>query len=181
MNFILSFVLGAIIGIVGASRGWSLLKTLLIAFLINTLCMTVAHAASTGTITLSGTIPAVTSVTVASATGYNSLDLTQNQSNLQVATINETNNTLNGYSLSIKSDNAGQLKNGVVGAVNYTAKYNGTSVSLSSTPVVITNQGAQSSPINVNKSLTIDYTGQVSSTLMQGSYTDTLTLSITAN
>jgi len=138
-------------------------------------------AATTASITLSGTVPQVISVVVAPQTGYNNLDLTTTTNNLVVANIIEQSNVTTGYSVTVSSTNSGQLKNGTVGQVTYTAKYNNVSFNLTSTPVTITNVTSQTTPANPTKPLSISYTGVAASSLMNGSYSDTLTFTITAN
>lgn len=138
-------------------------------------------SAFAGTLVLTGSIPAATSLVVAPLPASSTLDLTSTATNLQVATVTEANNTVNGYTVKVSSANAGLLKNGSLGSVTYTARYNGTSFVLSTTPVVVTNQGSQSAIVNIGKSVDISYAGQAAPSLMAGSYSDTLTFSISAN
>lgn len=138
-------------------------------------------AATTGNITISGVVSAATAIVVNSVAGYNSLDLSTTASDQAVANVREINNTTNGYTVTLTSQNSGLLKNGTLGSVSYSAKYNGSSVSLSSTPVTITNGAASNSVVNVVKSFQISYTGTAASNLMVGTYSDTLTFTIAAN
>ena len=139
-----------------------------------------AFAALTGSITVSGSVPAATAVVVTGVAGYNALDLTTSATDLSVASVREINNTTGGYTVTAASSNSGQLKNGSLGSVAYTAKYNGTSFSLSSTPVTVTTGAASNTVVNVVKSLQISYTGQSAQNLMAGTYSDTLTFTIAA-
>lgn len=141
----------------------------------------VAFSATTGNITLSGTVPAVTSISIAPVAGYNILDLTATQTNTPVANVTEANNTALGYTVTLSSGNSGLLKNGALGTLAYTCKYNGNSAALSSTPVVVTTTSSQNNVVHTVKSLTISYTGISSDNLMQGTYSDTLTFTIIAN
>lgn len=138
-------------------------------------------AATNGSIFLSGSIPKVVSVTVTPVAGYNNLDFTTTATNLVVANITEQSNVQAGYTITCSSANAGLLKNGLVDSIPYTAGYNGTSFSLSSTPVVISNNGSTNSVVNVTKPLTINYTGVSHVDKMDGTYSDTLTFTIIAN
>lgn len=140
-----------------------------------------AMAATTGNITLQGVVPAVVSVTVTGQGTYNALDLTTTQTNLTVANVQEQSNDGLGYKVTAASTNSGQLKNGAIDQVTYTAKYNGTSFTLSSTAVTVTTQGAQAVIVNVTKPLTISYIGTPNVSLMSGTYSDTLTFTIVAN
>lgn len=140
-----------------------------------------AFAALTGSITIQGTVAAATAIVVNAQTGYNSLNLHANQTNLVVATVDESNNTTLGYAVTLSSANAGKLKNGGLGEVTYTARYNSAAVSLTVTPVTITSQGAQTSVVNISKNFDISYTGIPAVNLMAGAYSDTLTFTIAAN
>lgn len=139
------------------------------------------HAATTGSVTLSGLVPKVVSIAVTPVAPYNTLDLTTTQANLPVANVQEQSNDTDGYTVTVSSLNAGLLKNGVVDSLVYTAKYNAVSFALTVAPVTVTSVGSSVSIVDVTKSLTIGYTGVPSVSLMNGSYSDTITLSIVAN
>ena len=140
-----------------------------------------AQAATTGSITISGTVPAATAIVVTPVAGYNALDLATTAVDQQVATVREINNTANGYTVTLASANSGSLVNGVIGSVGYSAKYDGGSVTLSNTPQTVTNAGPSSSVVNVLKSFDVSFTGTAPEDLMQGTYSDTLTFTIQAN
>lgn len=139
------------------------------------------RAATTGSLVLSGSVPVTTSIAVSAAGSASSLDLSTTQSDLQVATVVETCNSTGGYTVTLSSANSGALKNGNYGSVSYTAKYNGSSVSLTSSGTTVTSVSSPSSTVNTSKPLTISYTGQSAGQMFAGAYTDTITLSITAN
>lgn len=138
-----------------------------------------AFAANTGSITISGTVPAQTSITVTPTTGYNSLDIPSGETNKTVANITEYNNTAAGYTVTLSSLNGGKLKNSSLGEFTYTAKYNNVSISLTTLPTNITTQGSQSTVINISKPLNISFPAQTD--LMQGNYSDTIIFTITSN
>lgn len=140
----------------------------------------VAFGATTGSITISGAVPGATAIVVNSQAGYNNLDLSASPVDLQVASVREINNTANGYSVTLTSTNSGQLKNGSNG-ISYTAKYNNVSVTLSSTPSVVSTGAPSNTIVNVVKPFTISYTGAASETMLAGTYSDTLTFTISAN
>lgn len=160
------------------SRFRSLYKALVTG--MATLPSKLALATTVGSITLSGTVPQATSIVVTPTAGYNALDLTTTAVNQQVATVQEKNNTTLGYKVTLTSQNAGILKNGSIDQVAYTAKYNGTSVTLSTTPVQVTTGAPQNTVVNVNKPLTISYTGQAADAMMAGVYSDILTFTISS-
>jgi len=150
-------------------------------FLIPLLLLSsLSWAVDTGSITLSGAVQPVTLINVTNVPGYNSLDLSATTSDLTVATVREINNTLVGYAVTLTSINSGELQNGADFIV-YTAKYDGISVVLSSTPVTVTSQSSQSGIVNTVKDFDISYTGITVENYMAGTYTDTLTFTITAN
>lgn len=140
-----------------------------------------AIAATSGSITISGAVSAATAIVVTSVAGFNNLDLATTQVDLSVANVREINNTTNGYTVTATSTNAGLLKNGTLGSISYTAKYNGTSFTLSTTPQTVTNAAASNVVVNVVKPLVISYTGSAPETHMVGTYSDTLTFTIAAN
>ena len=140
-----------------------------------------AYAATTGSIAISGSVPASTALVLTTVSGYNALNLSVTAANQPVANVQELNNTLNGYTVTLSSQNAGTLKNGTLGSLAYTARYNNAAVTLSSTAVAITTSGATTAVVNLTKPLTVSYTGVAASDMMQGTYSDTLTFTITAN
>jgi len=141
----------------------------------------VSYAATTGSLTISGTIPAATSITVNPSVGYSSLDLVNGETNKVVAVVTEKNNTLLGYSVTLASSNSGLLKNGTLGSINYTAKYNNVIVTLSSTPQTITTQGSQVAIVNSNKNFAVTTTPTPEDMIVEGVYTDTLLFTISSN
>lgn len=156
----------------------SICKLLLLIILLP---LVQVYAATTGNVVISGAIPAATAIVVTAQSGYNSIDLTSTATDLLVVKVRELNNTTAGYVVSLTSSNAGKLKNGSLGEKVYTAKYNNVAVTLSSTPITVTSQGAQTSVVNILKDFTISFTGSNVEDLMQGTYSDTITFTISAN
>ena len=140
-----------------------------------------AQAATVGAIILQGVVPKVVSIAVVGVSPYNTLDLTTTQVNLPVANATEQSNDLSGYTVTLSSANAGSLKNGALGSIAYTAKYNAVTVTLSATPVTITNVASQVAVVNTTKPFTISYTGVPYVSILSGTYSDTLTFTISAN
>ena len=140
-----------------------------------------AFAATTGSIAISGIVPAATGIVVSTVSGYNSLNLSVTAVDQAVANVQEMNNTVNGYTVTLSSQNGGALKNGTLGSLAYTAKYNAAAVTLSTTAVAITTSGAATAVVNVTKPFKISYTGVTAADMMQGTYSDTLTFTVTAN
>lgn len=140
-----------------------------------------AYGGTTGTVTISGLIPINTSIAVTAASGSNTLNLSSTAINQIVATVAEASNSTTGYKVTLASANAGILKNGTVGSITYTAKYDGLDVTLLANGTEVTNTGTTNSVVSVTKDLSISYTGVVATSLMAGTYSDTLTFTIAAN
>jgi spore coat protein U-like protein len=143
-----------------------------------------ADAATTGTITLQGTVAQSCNITVTPQTGYNALDLSTSPTSLNVATVNETCNDPKGYTVSMTTANGtttGVLKGAIAGnpdTVTYNVTYNGSAVTLAGSTATVTNVTAKTAAAGVTKNLNIAYTGN--SNLGADTYTDTLTFTITA-
>ncbi|MFN8370545.1 MAG: fimbrial protein [Bacteriovoracaceae bacterium] len=142
----------------------------------------ISFAATTGTLLLQGTIAQVLSISITPVSGVNNnLDLTSNATNLVVGAVQEVSNSVTGYKILLSSANAGKLNHASTSAfVSYTARYNGTAVTLSTTPQNIFNQSTAGA-YNTSKNFDISYTGQAAANLVEGNYSDTLTFTIQAN
>lgn len=107
------------------------------------------------------------------------LPLDVSQTDTKVATVNEISNSSTGYKVTISSANLGSLiRSGGSEAFPYALKYNGSSVNLAA-PQVFTNPSAAS--VNVNKDVSISYTGVPAENMVAGEYVDTVTFEIAAN
>jgi hypothetical protein len=134
-------------------------------------------AATSGTLTLSGVIDAVVSIVVNDTGAGSNMDLTLAQNDLVVATLDESSNTAAGYQIFVKSTNAGLLKHSNGAGVTYTAKYDGSMVTLAVTDQLaksVVTGGVQSD----SSDFAISYSAQDATTLEQGTYTDTVTFTI---
>lgn len=131
-------------------------------------------AQTSATLLLKGVIPEVFTVGIVSEQNATMLDLTTNQNDLKVATLNERSNHKLGYKISFSSENHGKLKNDSH-SITYTMKYGNQSVNLTgqSFNKVFTNAST------VSSDLKISYSG--SPDLASGTYTDTVTVTISAN
>lgn len=153
----------------------------MIKIIIGILISSVAFAATTGTLLLSGNIAPTVSISVTGVGQHNNLDFTTTATDFHVANVLEKSNVSTGYKVTIASANAGQLKNGSAGQIAYTAKYNGTSFSLSTTPVTVTNVTSQTNVANSLKQVSISFSGIAAESVMSGTYSDTLTFTISTN
>ena len=139
-----------------------------------------AHAASTGSVTITGKVPVSCNISVAAASGASNIaDISQGGTNLLVATVTENCNDPSGYSVAVAGANSasytGLFKDSVSNATQaFTVTYNGAAVS-SSTVTDVT------APANVSKDVRITYAANSGLTGSVGyTYAETLTFSITA-
>ena len=107
-----------------------------------------------------------------------SLDLSEGQRDLLVATLWETCNVRAGYKVTISSAGNGKLA-GETGAVSYELKYDSTTAKLAGskeTPVAVTDVTNPTPGEGVPRPLTISY--RPAKTATGGGYSDTLTFTI---
>jgi hypothetical protein len=145
-------------------------------------------AATTGTVTLSGTVPPVLAITVTSQTGYNTLSLASDATDALVAVVNELTNRKVGYTVSLASTNAsGQSGNPFfksadpanADVLSYSITYGGAPVTLANGSAVVTNASGRTGSAGVNRDVRISFTGS-SQFLNEDTYADTLTFTIAA-
>ena len=141
-------------------------------------------AQTSGNITISGTVANVTTITVASQAGYNALPIAAGCVDQVVANATEKSNDKIGYTVTLSSLNAGStaqafLKGaaGNTDTVNYSMKYNGTAVTLTSGSAVVTSSAVRTVSAGVVKALSVTIPASWVNT---DTYSDTLTLTITA-
>lgn len=132
---------------------------------------------------IGGVIPVYTALEGKCIDGCKELSLTSGVTDKTVMQVSEHNNSILGYTVKMYSSNSGKLKNQFVGSalIPYTAKYNGVPVALSSAGTTVTNQGPQTTAINLTKDLKISVAAQPASTTLAGYYSDTVTFEISAN
>lgn len=136
-------------------------------------------AATTGTLLLQGIVLPIRSITVTPTSAAASLDLSTTATNLKVATVNERSNSILGYKITITSANLSNLKRSAGPEVfPYTLRYNGIVAPVTTVAGYSVSYGA--GLVNVNRDLEISYTGVQPETMVEGTYADTLTLSIAA-
>jgi|SRR5579871_4720199 len=140
------------------------------------------NAASTGAITLAGTVGITCNVTVAPQGPYDALDLTTSPNNLNVAIVTEQCSDPRGYTVTLATAN-GRNRGRLVGAlagnnnvIRYTMTYGGAAVTLHNSIATVTDVNSKTSG-GVAKALSISYTGRAS--LNPDTYSDTLTFTIT--
>lgn len=144
-------------------------------------------AATTGSIAISGSVPAIIEITVTSESVAQNLPLTQTVSDLKVATVVERSNKKAGYTVVLESANAkasgsssASLKSTETNdALPYSIKYNGNAVSLTGGSAVVSDASAKTAAVGVSKELTVSFNG-ADNFLDESTYSDTMTLTIIA-
>lgn len=144
-----------------------------------------AFAATSGDITISGTIAPVLSISLSTNT-YNTLDII-NGGDTSVATATEECNDLDGYKIYGYSVNGSELRKDGTSTVYktaYTVKYDGagTGVTLGAgvgNRVELKDSGALTGLTQDTSDLTVNL--NAAPTLPEGTYSDTITLQIEAN
>ncbi|MFA6236744.1 MAG: fimbrial protein [Bacteriovorax sp.] len=156
------------------------MKRLFIATAILALS-TSSFAATTGTLLLQGVVAQKISLAVTPESAASALDLAVSQTDLVVASVNEKSNSKTGYKVTITSANLSKLKRtDGPDLFAYTMKYDGSAVSLTTIAgTTITDSAANS--VNLNKSVSISYTGVAEELMVEGTYNDTVTFTIAAN
>lgn len=156
------------------------MKKFLTLLALTTLTST-AFAGTSATLVLSGSVPKKLDISLdASAV---SLDLTVNKSDFKIATVTEKSNSNTGYKVTISSANNGSLKRvGGTETFAYSLKYGTTNLSAQNTLAGDTVIGSTAAGLhNVQKDLSISYSGVAAENMVEGSYEDTLNLTIAAN
>lgn len=152
----------------------------LLATALTTLSLSVsAYAATSGVLQLRGTVQARLSIELINDTNAGTLDLETTQSDFTVAQAREKSNSKTGYKVNISSTNAGELVSDEdpASTIAYTLKYDGTSVDLSGDEFSY----AYPTPGNNDRDLQISYTGVPFEDLVEGTYGDDVTFTISAN
>ncbi len=157
------------------------MKRFLAMTAILSMATTTAFSATSGTLLLQGVVAKKVSIDVTPQAIASALDLEVSQTDLKVATVNEKSNSNTGYKVTITSANLGKLKrSGGAEVFSYSLKYGGASVALGTAAGTVIST-ASAAVANVNKDLNVSYTGVAAETMVEGSYSDTITLNIASN
>lgn len=137
-----------------------------------------ALAGSQTTLPLKGKINLLLGIDITPTAAASTLNLTQSQTGLKVATGHLYSNSSTGFKVTVSSANQGRLKR-ISGSeyFNYTMKFGTIPVNLSSTtPIEYTYGGI----LNYSDDISVSYTGLPAANLVAGDYTDTITFTISA-
>lgn len=140
-------------------------------------------AATTGSLTIQGTVDDVFSITVTGVSGYSSLSLSTTVTNKAIATIVEKSNNEAGYTVTLASANAGVLKGSSptnTDTLTYTLQYGGADVAFTAGVATVSDIVGKTPGAGSTKSLTISYTAGSEDMLTSDTYSDTLTFTIAA-
>ena len=140
-------------------------------------------------ITVTGRMAALLDIYSSKEPGIRFMDLTINQSDKLIATVNERSNSATGYTVSITSKNLANdtggatepyfLHSASAGLLTYSLKYDAAAIGpWSAGTAQITDSALTTVPEWLSKQLSISYSG--SATLPAGDYEDILTLTISA-
>lgn len=148
-----------------------------------------ASAATTGTLTLQGSVPEILEISVNADPNASDLDLTIDASNVKVATVVEKSNKTAGYTVTLESQNAAaaNVDTGLLAldstdvdySLSYEITYGGNAVTLSNGSAVISDVSTKTAGTGNANDVAISYNG-ASEFPYEGSYSDTLTFTIAA-
>lgn len=145
-------------------------------------------AATSGTVNLSGVVPAILEVSVTATSAAGNLNLVSVVSDLQIATVVERSNKRAGYKITLSSANAAAQgasapffsSAGSADTLSYAISYNGAPVTFAGGAAAeVTDASAKTAALGASKPVTISYDG-TGSFLDEGTYTDVLTFTIIA-
>ena len=143
---------------------------------------TMLSAATSGTLTLQGTIDQVLSLSVVPTDStpndgtYSGLDLSTN-TDTEVANVREVSNAQNGYRVLVSHEGKLRNQSNNNAIFNYKLVYENTEVNAGSN-IEVANVGA--GVYDVNKKIRVRYTGVAAGTLASGTYAETVTFTIQA-
>lgn len=158
--------------------------------LLLTMLLSVVHAATTATLTITGTVNPILYIgfDVAGSTTVNTLTLTSSQlltgfTNVSAGTMYEvTNDASHNYNITVTSTNAGKLKHSTVATsvVAYTMTYGSlfTNSSLSSPVSNVVNTSAYTSSTTNNRAIGVSSGGNANA--LAGVYSDTITFTVSS-
>lgn len=138
-------------------------------------------AATTGSVTITGTVPFACSIVVQAEAGANISNLTTGATDLHVATVTENCNDPDGYTVTMSGTNSGNHTGLFIDSVSsdelaFTTKYNNVSVSSGT----ITDSNASSNG-DVLKNVEISYAADTTLTAsVSNTYSETLNFEIAA-
>lgn len=143
-----------------------------------TVITSVAIAGSQAGLPLKGKINLLLGIDITPTTAASTLNLTQSQTDLKVATGHVISNSGTGFKVTVSSANQGRLKRlGGSEYFGYSMKFGPIPLNLTSTsPIDYTYGGT----LNYTDNISVSYTGVPAASLVAGEYSDTITFTISA-
>ena len=146
-----------------------------------------ASAATTGSIAISGSIPAIVEISISGESIAQNLPLTKTVSDLTVANVTERSNKKAGYTVVLESANAkgsGSSAPSLTSAetqdvLPYAIKYDGNPVNFTGGAAVVSDASAKAGASGITKAVTVSFDG-AAHFLDESVYGDTLTFTIIA-
>jgi hypothetical protein len=158
----------------------------LVSLVFFTVFSTSLFAATTGTLTLTGTVPPILEITVTALPAASTLDLSTT-TDTAVATVTERSNKKGGYTVTVESANAKAMGSAQpffkssdpanADTLSYSITYGGTAVTFAGGTALVTDSNSRTTGAGTSKEVRVTYTGDF---LYEDTYTDTLTFTITA-
>jgi hypothetical protein len=137
-----------------------------------------SFALTIDTLGLQATVTETVSIAVTALPGASALDLETTASDLIIASVNEKSNSNTGYKVNVKSTNLGALKrSGGTETFGYSLKLGSTAIDLSTVAGQTINHPS-AALADVTNDVKISYTGVSNATMVEGTYVDTVTYTI---
>ena len=167
----------------------SSLTVLLSVAAASLLTISSATIGTAATVVLTGSVPANCIVSVTPEPVASTLDLTTDQTNLKVATVNEKCNDPDGYTVTVMTTYGNT--NGIAECrlesptttenLLYSVRYNTSFVTFDATgTALVTNSVVKTGGLGIDKDIDISYSGSGAFLAAAADYTDTLTVTILA-
>lgn len=155
------------------------MKKLIASILLFTLAAP-SFSATTESVQLKTQVPRRVSISIAPVSVASALVLSTNQTNLKVAKMTAMSNSRTGFKVTFTSANLGKLKR-VSGeeVFPYSMKFGGRSVGLTTVSGTTFNIN-QTRPITMSRNISVSYVGKPAESMVEGTYSDTITLTIAA-
>ena len=154
-------------------------RSLIVALALATAMVPAFALSSTGSLSLSGTVAPVTTITVTPDANATALPVGSATTNLKIATVVELSNSKAGYSVTLSSANGATLKEAAgTDTLAYSLTYGSNPVSFTSGSATLTTSTTRSA--TAAGSSNILYISFPATFLNADSYTDSLTFTITS-
>lgn len=149
-------------------------------FIFFLLCFS-SFASTTDNLLINGIVPSELSLKIRANNKASNLNLSASPVNLKIATITEKSNSSTGFKITAKSQNGSLLKNGSFDELSYLVSYDGGPQTTLLTSDQILKNESFSGPYLNKSDLRITYSGKPAVEMVEGTYSDIITFTISAN